>query len=803
MIMRQRDLLGAWLLLFIFGFVPLVASNHHRPRRRSSGTLAAFTFGRSPALVFGTSTSIFVGRSTSTVIPVFIALSSLFTRATPFGTINEPTRIGQHSEHERITRAAFGCPINVTVSDGACFEALSLTQLAGESGPVGHVGRGFNGGVGAPDTLDPVPEGPEAHCDNADFLDTKLFGLDQAYPQSRKQATRQLQTCVNHLRQRFGEGLDAADNIVDEYARIVEMQVDISVFYCRFSFPELHLHLFARGKCSAIEGFGRALHGIQDFYAHSNWADWPAEGPIGLGNPPGLGRDDPPTFLDLRAENEIDEQVPRNLSTGCFGGGLTDGPIGQPGHPLEPGSMDCTGRITHHTMNKDNGIIDPYTGTTNSPGPNTPRSEIDDNFERAVRAAIKDSQRQWRFFREEIRRVYGTERGNIIICSLVRDDPTHDCYGRRVAFVRDAGEETTGGNRIADMQIPIHRWLLAELEGNAHDEGSGEGPTSHNTTKRRGSSGSMREHIPLPLSGLEDIPLVNTGLEFGTALTELTRNSTAVPTNKTAIIAITHAHNPDLIDQIAHVFRAGDERIRVHIGLLPRAGSGPHRDTLIENPQEDDLITAVLRTGGTYSILHHDNDISSFLDHVISRGLTHYDNPSDTSTLLLPGLSISDYITPSSEPRRYAFEATAHDNILVSLSPISTSLKLKVLLRHVRSNSVVKELNVGRGGNASFVAELGFRDVPRGDAWYEVEVRHLGDGGFEGEPVEVGRLEGSGLFEVSVEVQDVGGIGDEDGDDEYESEEEGEVHREGDGTKGLKGESEGDAGKRRGDHEEL
>lgn len=753
-------------------FLILLFATHYLPRSRSSGASAIVT-GLASILIAG---------------------------VTAFGTINEPTRIGQHSEHERITRAAFGCSISSTVSDGTCFERLSLTQLAGESGPDGHVGRGFNGGVGAPDTLDPVPEGPEAHCDNADFLDAKFFGLEEAYPQSRLVATRQLQSCVDHLRERFSEGLDAADTIVDEYARIVEAQVDISVFYCRFSFPELHLHVFARGKCSAIEGFGRALHGIQDFYAHSNWADWPAEGPIGLSNPPGLGRNDSPTFLDLRAENEIDDQVPRNLSTGCFGGGLTDGPIGQPGHPLEPGSMDCTGRITHHTMNKDNGIIDPYTGTTNSPGPNTPRSEVKDNFERAVRAAIKDSQRQWRFFREEIRRVYGTERGNIIICSLVRDDPAKDCYGRRIAFVRDAGEETTGGNRLADMQIPIHRWLLAELEGQAHDEGAGEGPTSHNTTKRRGSSGNMPEHVQLPLATLEDIPLVSQGLEFGTALTELFRNSTAIPTNKTAIIAITSVHNADLLDQIAHIVRAGDEGIRVHIALLPLTENGPHPAFTIKNPQEEDLITVVLRTGGTYSMLHHANDVSSFLDHVISRGLTQYDNPSDISTLLLAGLSISDYITPSSEPRRYNFDATAHDNILISLSPISTRLKLKVLLRHVRTNSIIKELDVGGGGNATFVAELGLRDVPRGDAWYEVEVRHVGEGGFEGDTIQVGRLEGSGLFELSVEVQDVGGIG----EDEYETEEEEEVHQEGDGRSGMKGESEGDAMKKKErEHSEL
>lgn len=214
-------------------------------------------------------------------------------------------------------------------------------QLAGTS-VEGYVGLGFNGAVGAPDTLDPVPEGPEAHCDNADFLDSVSLGLDEGYPRTRKQATAELQNCVDHIRERFREGLDAADNLVDEQARVVEGEVDIKVAHCTFSFPELQMHLFSRSKCSTIEGFGRAMHGIQDFYAHSNWADVSFP-PFGPSNPPGLERNEPPIFLDLRAENDITEQVPYNLSTGCFGGILTDKAVGMPGHPLEPGSMDCTG----------------------------------------------------------------------------------------------------------------------------------------------------------------------------------------------------------------------------------------------------------------------------------------------------------------------------------------------------------------------------------------------------------------------------------------------------------------------------
>lgn len=668
-------------------------------------------------------------------------------RVQAFGTINEPEVVGQHCEHERITRAAFACPQGTTISDGRCFEELSLHQLAGRSGPDGHVGWGTNGAVGAPDMLDPTPEGPEAHCDNADFFDTTAHGLDAAYPRTREEATEQLQICTNHLRLRFLEGVDAADTIVDQDARIVVPEVDVSGSDCRFSFPELQMHWFSRGKCSAIEGFGRALHGVQDFYAHSNWAD-ESKPPYTLTNPPGLKLDGSPVFLDLRAENNITDQVPHDLSTGCFGGIMTDGPEGKAGHPLEPGSLDCTGRVTHHTLNKDNGIIDRITGETTKPGPNTPRSEIPGNFERAVSAAIKDSRRQWRYFREVVRRTYGKERGNIIICALIRDDPTRDCYGRRVAILQDALRNTS---RIAEMQIPVQAWLLQEIEGNAHDEGPGEGLTAQNSTKSRGTSGELGEEANNEGHLVNNLHPPHEGLDMGVALKALRQNSTVFPTNKTAIIALTRARALNLDEQIAHVWHAGDEGIRVHLGLLPPpshpsdAPDTKNDEDAMSAAKEEDLITGVLRTGGTYSILHNEEAVSTFLDHVVSRGLTQYDNARDTATLLPAGISINDYVTPESEPRRFSFDASELDNAIIAVSPITPKLSLHVCMRHVRRNVVVKELDIGLEGNATFRAELGIGDIPRTDAWFELEVAHVEGGG----------LVGSGLFEVSIESENV------------------------------------------------
>jgi cyanate permease len=97
----------------------------------------------------------------------------LLAMVSAFGTINEPLLVRQHNEHEIITRLAFQCP-SARGSDGICFEPRSLDQLAGWHVNVLGIavtGAGFNGAVGAPDTLDPVPEGPEAHCDDADYLD--------------------------------------------------------------------------------------------------------------------------------------------------------------------------------------------------------------------------------------------------------------------------------------------------------------------------------------------------------------------------------------------------------------------------------------------------------------------------------------------------------------------------------------------------------------------------------------------------------------------------------------------------------
>lgn len=307
-----------------------------------------------------------------------------------FGTING---MGQHAEHERLTRAALACPAGSPApSTGDCFEPRSIDQLAGKTGTFGA--------VGAPDVDEALDS--SAHCDDADFL------AAAGYPQTRAQADATLLACVQHLRGRFGQGVTNAAGMLTGSGGISFLQVLLTPS-CTFvgGVP-------GRAKCNAIDGLGRALHGAQDFYSHSNWADQadPSR-PIGVTNPPGLGLAGPSSIFDLRGSGT--PAIPATLTTGCFA-------LGQ---DQTPGAGMCTGRITHDTMNKDLGLIDPATGATS--GPTTSRGLVGTNFDRAVQGAIAETRRQWRDFRDELLSRYGATRGGRMICALTHDNPTSTC----------------------------------------------------------------------------------------------------------------------------------------------------------------------------------------------------------------------------------------------------------------------------------------------------------------------------------------------------------------------------------------
>ena len=106
--------------------------------------------------------------------------------------------------------------------------------------------------------------------------------------------------------------------------------------------------------------------------------------------------------------------MPPDLTTGCFV--LRD---------QVNGVGACADRITHATLNKDNGLIDPSTGITSDP--TTPRGRTEGNFARAVAGAVTETRHQWRDFRAALKTTYGARKASLMACALTHDDPIDDC----------------------------------------------------------------------------------------------------------------------------------------------------------------------------------------------------------------------------------------------------------------------------------------------------------------------------------------------------------------------------------------
>ncbi|MEW2352270.1 hypothetical protein [Spirillospora sp. NPDC029432] len=297
-----------------------------------------------------------------------------------------------HGEHEKVTRAALACPEDQP-SDGTCFEPDSMDVLAGY--------RTYLGGVGAPDSWASGGEldNADAHCDNADYIRSEDNG-GNAYVRTRAQASEQLVACLTHLRGRFQGAAREAGEVFDDDGELSGYE---SRARCADYGPPGER---ARAKCRFVDLFGRALHGVQDFYSHSNWVDSHDSGkPTSVSNPPGMHRSEVFPLMNFRLPVSSPSDVPEQLATGCYP------------------SDECQNRIRHdEELNKDVAQIDPATGEVTRDGTSA-RGQISDNQERAVRWAISDTRRQWAEMRAEIRERYGAEKGATIICAMTHDTP--------------------------------------------------------------------------------------------------------------------------------------------------------------------------------------------------------------------------------------------------------------------------------------------------------------------------------------------------------------------------------------------
>ena len=591
-----------------------------------------------------------------------------------FGTINGA---GQSAEHERMTRAALACPAGMK-SDDTCFEPATISQLAGRTGTFGAVGQ--------PDV--PPPEGAESHCDDADYLDTAT------YPISRAAATATLDGCITHLQAQFTESWRRARRILFDGRDVIDP-------------PEVSLSpdcVFAgnggqRAKCDVLYYLGRALHGVQDFYAHSNWSDQAAPGATNRDNPPGLDRSSLPTFLDLRHIIAV-LSVPRDLSTGCFHvEELTGGSV-----------FSCRRRVRHLVLNKDKGQINPVTGATSAP--TTSRGLVGSNFAKAVAGAIADTRRQWADLRSQILTAYGPRRGGLMVCAVTHDDPVKDCQGRDLAIVIDSSGSNTDTDPgflrvIAGQQFNASLTTAAAAGVDARPDRSAVIDFDSSATVLS----PLADPSAASFGGIDASGGTNIGSGVQAALGVLTADANEVR-NRAGIVVLTDGmdNSPGALGSA--LATAASLGIRVSFGFLApppnpvapavraAATGDAHRLRQAGAGPPIDIVRAIDATGGVYSTINSAEAQRAFVSLVNANGATNLDDPfgSDDDGALAAGLARTARIAGPQDIDRFTFLGERGRRLVVTVTPLEGQTLTASALDLPTGASVVGSRTPASGG---------------------------------------------------------------------------------------------------------
>lgn len=262
------------------------------------------------------------------------------------------------------------------------------------------------------------------HCDNADHLIDADNG-NMPYVRTRQEANLDLQACVTYAHDHYRAAIQAAGRLVDAQGAVVKGQADTSS--CDFDDTE---HGWA--KCEAIEAVGRWWHAVEDFYAHSNYADYPDPGlPVDVGNPPGLHMSAPVPLMNMRAYDadprsltDLDRfaaVVPsERLTTGCF-----HEEVGATGSPNDSCERDREPlRVTH----QDDAPSSTYRGNgvglaKDNMGYRRAQASTDNvtNYDRVVTQTVVEINQQWDYFQQALRETYGKPRADAMITAITTD----------------------------------------------------------------------------------------------------------------------------------------------------------------------------------------------------------------------------------------------------------------------------------------------------------------------------------------------------------------------------------------------
>jgi hypothetical protein len=601
-----------------------------------------------------------MSRALIAVLAATTLVLSLGSSAGGFGTVN---RFGQHAEHERITRAALSCA--ASGAPGKCFQPTSILNLAG--------GPGTFGGVGSPDSDEVFTS--EAHCDDADFL-------TGTYPRTRAEATTQLLACRAHLQGRFRQAVTAAARLLDNDGHLLKDQVDLGSTCTFFG------GVSGRAKCDVLEGLGRALHGTEDFYSHSNWADEadPSK-PVGVDNPPGLANAGVAPVMDLRAAAVA---VPAGLSTGCFS--------------LNP--FGCRKRVTHGTLNKDEGIIDPVSGATS--GPTTSRGKIGTNFARAVAGAIAEARRQWADLADEIVTTYGPTKGNLMICAITHDDPMKDCTGRLLAIVVDSSgsnTETDPSNLRITAAQAFNDGLVSQAEAKPDERPDQSASVDFDDSAQLLSP--LGDPSRTSFAGIDSSGGTDIGSGVSLAITELTKDPAVDPRDRGGIVVLTDGQDggSSLPGALADAAAKG---IRVSFGFLSPppnpvatvSAATAHAAQAAQQQDLPDYLPAILATGGSYAIIDSAAAQRSFVDLAAKNGITNLDDPSGSAAggPLVTGLASAGLATAA--PATWSYSLRPGGVAEIKLQAAAGSA-LSAVVRDVRTTEQIGAAQAGPDGTAT------------------------------------------------------------------------------------------------------
>lgn len=181
------------------------------------------------------------------------------------------------------------------------------------------------------------------------------------------------------------------------------------------------------------------------------------------------------------------------------------------------------------------------------------------------------------------------------------------------------------------------------------------------------------------------------------AIDELTNSTSGSTAHQTGVVVLTDGEDYSVDELLNQLTRARNESIRVAFGFLsPEAPAG-----------EEDLLTAILKTGGIYSTISSAEAQKNFVNLVIAHGLTDIDNTSSANgtTILYPGLSIAGNVSAASGPKTYTYSAQAGEKLNFSVKAISGQ-KLDLTLRDTKSNKDLNTTVTDSSGNGGFLFDV-------------------------------------------------------------------------------------------------